>query len=402
MGKLKEWKGNIKKKESGSAILMVLMISTILIILSAVVSSSLVFTTRGNTLSKYKSDYTYAAEGGIEYGIERFTESGPFTGSYDPATGVDGRVKLDFLGNTSATDEKEIYEVRVECKGSGTDYELISTVYNKDKKQLAKVTLPLKGKIGISKILEYTICTANDIDITSPTLTFSPSKVAYNPFDGGDKQITAGTKVDACEEAVKVEKSEFSSYVNINPNDITYSSFDKLVEDALKLTNPDPLIAASSNFEFMTDTKNSPSDGMLNNGLGYYKIDNINLILVSGRNLNIIGDSQSNLTNTVIISDGTVNVSCDSMFLSRSTIYSNNVNMNLTGSLTMQRSPLYDGSTVPNDVNQSNGQPPNFNVNSTDIIKIDELLSKYMSSYGASSDISGKPDINYGNVVYEY
>lgn len=384
MGKIKRV---FKGKEKGSSILMVLMVATVLIMLSAVVSSALVFTTKGNDLEKHRTDYVYAAEGGIEYGIEIFSKEGPFTGDIDPVRGDIGR-KIDFLGNPSTTNDKDIYEVRVLCRASGSSHELVSTVYNKDMKELGKIVLPIKGKYGISKILEYTVCPAGNIDINSTgALDFNPAKVAFNPSNG-NKVINANSMAGPIIQEIDTKKPEFSNYVVTSNTPRSYADFTELVDDA-----KNPL----SQFRQMTLTKADQNDGKLTNGLGYYNLSGVDVILISSSEvyINNMGRTSA-LRNAVIIIDGKLIVNSAGVHLYRSTLYPTDIEMNLTGSLTMQGSPLYDvGGT-------GNIPGSGHNLSQTAIETFDELLQKYMISYGASSDISGRPDIYYDDVIYDF
>ncbi|MEG0297729.1 MAG: hypothetical protein RR486_16380 [Clostridium sp.] len=376
-----------KGKKSGSTILLVLMVATVMIMLSAVVSSALVFTTKGNDLEKHKSDYVYAAEGGIEYGIEVFSKEGPFTGDIDPVKGDIGR-EIDFLGNPSTTNDKDIYEVRVLCRASGSSHELVSTVYNKDMKEVGKIVLPIKGKYGIAKILEYTVCPAGKIDINSTgALDFNPAKVAFNPANGS-KTINANSMVGPVIEEIDTKKPEFSNYVVKSNVPRSYANFAELISEA---KNP------ISEFRQMTLTKNDQNDGKLTNGLGYYNLNGIDVILMSSSDvyINNTGGTTA-LSSAVIIIDGKLIVNSAGVHLYRSTLYPTTIEMNLTGSLTMQGSPLYDvGGT-------GNTPGSGHNLTQLAIETFDELLQKYMTSYGASSNISGRPDIYYDDVIYDF
>ena len=390
-------KGILKRKEkqNGNVILMVLMVATVLILLSAVVSSALVFTTSGNTAVKYKNDYMYAAEGGVEYGVEKFTKEGPFKGIIDPATGTDTGVEVSFLGDSTVTNDRDIYQVRVICNKVGTGkYELVSKVINKNGDLLGKITLPISGRVGMSKILEYTMASASDINVTGKgSINYQVGKTAYNSSVGGKwNQSAQGSSIEAKVEDVTMQKPEFKSMlVSKKTDELNIENFDKL-----------------KNYVISNGKKidKDASTGILDNGLGYCTIDGYTILFISRSKISI--DKVNSLSNTIIVTDGEVYIKGESATFSKVTIYSPLMTVNVNANLHFAGAPLYDGSALDQNKNVPylyivNGvKALNNNIKEETLNKIDELFITYMTSFGADSDISGKPDISYEDVEYNF
>lgn len=400
MGKIKRV---FKGKKKGSSILMVLMVATVLIMLSAVVSSALVFTTKGNEIEKVRADYLYAAEGGIEYGVEEFTKAGPFTGTM--VGSIDTGIRVDFLSNTSVTNDKDIFEVRVVCKDNGDGYDLISTVYNRNKDVLAKVTVPIKGKIGMSKILEYSVASASRVDVISESaIDFGTGKGAYNSNatapDNVWNQPGVNPSVQPAVQDVKMLEPKFRTSVvtkrasTYEVNDFT-TLLDKVKADGGKEINPNGAAVK------------------LDNGLGYYtqlKDDEngvagiYTVIFISAPK--VIIKECGVMNNTIIVCDGEIEIQgAAGGAFSRSTIYAPKFIINTGGSIALSNAPLYNG--LPSIPDEDKVKPIDeyftaANVSIKMIKDVDDLLIKYMTSFGASSEISGRPVINYEDAIYEY
>ncbi|MEG0366308.1 MAG: hypothetical protein RR585_05705 [Coprobacillus sp.] len=384
----------MKQKRKGSAILMVLMVSTILIILSAVVSSSLVSTTRGNSIQKRKSDYMYAAEGGIEQGVEKYNRSGAFA-EFD----------VPFLETITEDPENGIEKVTVKYVVDPVNTSMariISTVTRRTKK-LAEIVLPINmtGSAGRSgNILENTIYVNDSINISSTggSCHFADSQVTYE--DGSSSSISFdGSLVGPTEKSeVNTIKPEFNHNISGGGVEIIVNSIDELwtMGELMSMSaTADPLNTV----------------GKINNGIGKFELNNLGAVISSGHVGSgyklILVDSPKLTINLDRGKDRDMQyiVICTGEISIKSTV-TLPYPYELIGSTLFGEKATIEGLAVVKFVGSPiKGNTPFHPLRTEQLDKLDELLNKYMKNWssggsGGSGVPAGTSDINYGEIEY--
>ena len=380
-------KGMLKKKSSknGSVILMVLMISTILIILSAVIMNSLIFTTVNNDLVKHKADYVYAAEGGLEAGIEKYNQlKGPFSS-----------FNVDFLKDEDIVEEKDIADVIVEYKEDAIAKKIVSTVVNLKGDTLAKVEVQIGINRSSNDILKYLFCGSKTVDIESGgASSFSQCQIAHNASNGGILNASgAPTKKpdnivsnDKDPKDIKCDTPKFK--------DSIWGDAGTIEVDALS----DFIGPSTIDGKAIINIDGKGTDAKIESGIGRFELNNLEnvgknpmkgyrLILVNGNvKVNALSGS-TNVDKFILIATGDVIFDgAATHSITNGTIYAKNIIIKSTATISAHNSPKYGSGYIMTD-----GQ----------VKALDVLLDKYMDNWGVNSS-GGSVDINYDEIKYEY
>lgn len=376
-----------QKKKNGNVILMVLMVATVLIILSAVVSSALVFTTKGNTVVKYKNDYLYAAEGGIEQGLEHYKSKGLSFVDFD----------IPYLVTSSENPSKGIEKVHVSLdKSDRNNLRVVSTV-TANGEEVAKIVLPVGKMVGISNILKYSLAASDKVDVhAAGAIDFNTVNIGANNKDDCTVKQNGGTDANRVVSETEMNEPVFNRTQvpnkHVFPRKFTsFTDFKSYI-----VTNGKNL-----------NTAMVP----LTNGIGYYNVPregNSNeymIIFVDSNNFEIEATDAITMENIILICSGEIKFKTNANFnFNRSTIYSPKISINLGGAYNQSNAPLYNSTAVATEKDLPGDKAIfiNGNVTTNQIKKFDSIISKYMDSYGADSEVSGDLEIDYGNAEYIY
>ena len=395
----------MKKKREGSVILMVLMISTILIILSSVISSSLVFTSKGTVQEKRKSDYIYAAEGGLDLGIQKYNELGK-------EAFKDGALIPSFLRNCS--EEIDRVEVTYEIDPiDATKGKIVSSVYKVGQpisnQVLFRISVPTNSRIlgNSNDVLKNIIYSSGSVTVDSiGASNLSQSNITYNSGAVCNVPVSNGSHTGADNIYVEntVRPTFIPSIVTARVDDLEVNSIDELWDhvDAKEMSqsvdnnpsNPVGKIPKGIGKFDMTLSNLGLTEADRPHGLnwgGGYK-----LIIVDAPKLIINMTSPTlQVSNYIVFCSGEIEIKGSladnakaTINLTRSNLYGNNVNIKESAVLTANQSPTF---------------PEIGGLISVQTSKLDELLNKYMSSWGAASSTGGASgnDVNFSEIEYE-
>lgn len=385
----------MKQKRKGSAILMVLMVSTILIILSAVVSSSLVSTTRGNSIQKRKSDYVYAAEGGIEQGVEKYNRSGSFT-----------TFTVPFLSTIADDPVNGIKDVTVEFLSDARGNFILSTVKGNTDQVLARIKAPVGGNRTISNVLENTIYSSSGVEITpNGPLMMGGSNVTYDNSDSiiirpnGDLNpptengISNPTRPEFNSSTVITSTTE----VKAKSLEDLWNSTDAKTIDVSSMTAPTILLDKGiGKFEIDRFILPIPDPPDLYHGIHLgqgYKV-----ILVDAPKLLIDLEADAVNHQYIVICSGSIEFTSTAsainpivrpqFFMNAGTLYGNGVYFRNTVNMTITGSPM---NTLVTGCNP---------LRADQMYYLDTILSKYMTNWGSAS-APGAGAASGGGVIYE-
>lgn len=375
----------MRKKRRGSTILLVLMVSTVMIILSAVISSALVFTTRGINYEKIKADYMYAAEGGLELGIQKYNELGKEAFLF-------GDLRSEFLrDNQNGIDEVVItYETINEVE------KIVSTVYS-DSVERFKICIPVVEDVVKSSadILKNSIYSSKGIKIdSSASAYFERSNITYNEKDIIDIPNGSGLA------SISVLDSKKPEYYS----EIITSSMPEL--NIKILSGLDNLWNIASDMNMNVTKISEDPIGKIPNGIGrmvlnranlqleslgdaILTVDDYKLIIVDTPKLTIeLPPGSTEISKTILICSGEIEFKYvprydgdkSTINMSSSTIYGDDVKVSGNAVFTINYAPAFGENSLLID---------------KQLGKIDELLNKYLKNWGA---IGGDGAGRYSNI----
>ncbi|MEG0297728.1 MAG: pilus assembly PilX N-terminal domain-containing protein [Clostridium sp.] len=372
------------RKKRGSTILMVLMIATVMIIVSSVIANSLVFTAKGTSIEKNKADFLYAAEGGLESGIQvykagRITDF-PFDIAYleDSTSGIK-KVTVELHKDVLTNKEK-----------------IVSTVYDMNDDILVQIKLPINEGSSRINVLENTLFSSSGIEIgDTGSINLEICNIAYNDTSNCDLPTSVGFKPPKNTTPVNnpVKPTFKSELVISRTGELRVKSLTDLYnlpEVAMMNENPTPAI------------------GNLPNGIGKFVLPNISgipgdpygaigykVILVDAPKL-VIDIPFGGVTpdiGYIVVCSGEIEITSiplnSTYGLSATTLYGDGLIIDEAASVHMTGSPLNaTGSSL-------------LNLQQWQVDFLDGLIKKYIPNFSISGSGGSGNTIDYGNIEYD-